>query len=110
MIIPSLATSRPDGSTTSPATMVVVVIMPVLVRMGVRMGVRVRMLALIVMRVSVHLHEIFAPDAELRGADARACHAFRPHRIRVNGEAAERPADIRERHTGVDEGAQYHVA
>ena len=89
---------------------IVRVIVSVLVRMGMRMGMRVRMLAFTMMRVSVRLHEVFAPDAELRGPNAGACDAFGPHRIRGNRQAAERPADIRERHAGVDERAEHHVA
>ena len=89
---------------------VVVMAVRVLVAVLLAMVMRMDMRMLVVMRVGVDGLRVFAADAELGGANTRARHTFRPHRVGGDRQAAERAANICERHAGVDEGAQHHVA
>jgi len=89
---------------------VVVMAVAVLVTVLVSMVMGMDMRMLVVMCVDVNGLSVFAADAELGGANTRTRHAFRPHRVGGYRQAAERASNICERHAGVDEGAQHHVA
>ena len=90
--------------------MAVRVLVAMLVTVLVDMAMGMDMHMLVAMRVGVDGLGVFAADAELGGANTSTRHAFRPHRVGGNRQAAERAANICERHAGVDEGAQHHVA
>ena len=62
---------------------------------------------MVVMRVVVN---VFSTDTELRGRQAGARHPLRPDDLRINGQTAERTPDRGERHAGVDQRAEDHVA
>jgi hypothetical protein len=83
---------------------VIVVVMMMLVSMNVIVSMSMRMLR------RVDAHGFLSDDAELRRANARSYDLFRPHRIRRDGEAAERAADVAEHDTSVDQRTEHHVA
>ena len=53
---------------------------------------------------------VLTAHAEPRGGDAGSRHPFRPHQIRINGQASQRTTNLGERHAGVDQRAEDHVA
>src|SRR5690349_6224758 len=71
---------------------------------GTRVGMRVRMRVISRFVARLALHE------KLRRRDPGTGHAIGPHDVRRYGEAAERAANLVERHTDVDERAKDHVA
>ena len=62
------------------------------------------------MVVRVVQRGMLAADAELRRRDAGTGHPLGPHGRRRDRQAAERAPDVLELHTGVDQGAEHHVA
>jgi len=58
----------------------------------------------------VNGHRIFTAHAELGRAHAGAHHLFRPDRVWCDRQRAERTADVVERHAGIDQRAEHHVA
>jgi hypothetical protein len=75
-------------------------------------GVRVRVPAILVVMVIVAVvHQLgFAADVELRRADPGAYDSLGPHVFGGDSQAAEGAAHVGERHAGVDQRAEDHVA
>ena len=85
------------------------------VLVGVRMSVIVTvfmivvMMAMIAVTAGLCVNTVFIND-ELGGGDACAKHAPGRDRGSVDGKAAQRAAQLFERQTGIEEGAQHHIA
>ena len=62
------------------------------------------------MVVVMSVPRIFAADLELRRLYARTLYALGPHRIAIDGQAAQRRPNLLQRHACVDQGADNHVA
>src|SRR5712691_11330474 len=62
------------------------------------------------MMVVVGFAHVLATDLELRRPDARALHPLGPDRVPIDRQAAERGANLLERHACVDQRADDHVA
>ena len=60
--------------------------------------------------VMVRTRPVLATDAELGRCQARARDPLGPHGVMVDGQAAQRAANVLERYTGVDQRAQQHVS
>jgi hypothetical protein len=74
------------------------------------MGVRVVMMTVLVtMRGIVAVHVAAVQDVDVEGGNAGALYAGRTQLV-LDTEAAERPAQLLERQTGIEESAQDHVS
>ena len=74
-----------------------------------RLGVRVLVRMVVVVGGGIWWMRL-PSNVELRGANATANHRLRPDRVRSNRKAPERLPHILERHAGIDQGPEDHVA
>jgi hypothetical protein len=80
-------------------TVIVGMTVPVIVGIGVGVRVGVRM----------HGGLVLAAYTELRSRDSGARHAFDPHVVWGNRQAAQCAAHVVERHAGIDQRTKQHV-
>ena len=77
---------------------------------GVLMRVCVLVIVVAIVVVRVVEWRVLAADAELRRGDAGPHDPLGPDRRWRDRQAAQRPPDVLELHTGVDQRAEHHVA